>query len=149
MLLSALTDAEFLRHAQAEHDPLIASAMETELLRRFADLLTRTEAEECLLSVLREHEISESAELANRLDQPDQWDLKPIATLTEKLAELGIQNLHALEMASRLADVAMEHDIGDPQVLQKLLERQRRFEALLCDLTDPVNTITQLAKEAA
>lgn len=85
------TDADFLRWAEAEHDALVASTVETELLRRFASLVDR--------------------------------------------AEVG----------DELADVCGDHGLDTPEALTKELERIRRFDALMDDLTQPLKDLAELA----
>lgn len=108
MLLTALTDEEFLRHAQAQHDTLLASAIETELLRRFASLIDRAEA----------------------------GDL---------LDELEIKDHDTLRRVDAVFNVAMEHDLDTPEALTKELERIRRFDSLMNDLTQPLKDLAELA----
>jgi hypothetical protein len=102
MLLTALTDEEFLRHAQAQHDTLVASAIETELLRRFASLI-------------------------------------------DLLNELEIVDHDALRHVDAVFTVAVEHDLDTPEALKKELERIRRFDSLMNDLTQPLKDLAELA----
>jgi hypothetical protein len=148
MLLTALTDAEFLRHAQTDHDPITASLTETELLRRFAPLVDKLEASESLLDVLADHDISDHEELATRLEQPDVWNLKPIGELTDLLSELDIADHAYLRLLDAMVTTALEHGIDTAQKLGEVLDRNRRFESLLSDLTDPLNTLNELAATA-
>lgn len=99
MLLTALTDEEFLRHAQAQHDPLVASAVETELLRRFASLLDKLE----------------------------------------------IEDHDTLRRVDAVFNVAVDHDLDTPEALTKELERIRRFDSLMNDLTQPLKDLAELA----
>lgn len=148
MLLTALTDEEFLRHAQAEHDPITASLVETELLRRFAPLVDTLEASEALISKLDEYGITEAAALGDRLDQPDEWAGKPIGELTDLLGELEIQDHDTLRRVDAVFTAAVADGADTAQALTKTLERARRFESLLSDLTDPLNTLNELAATA-
>lgn len=141
MLLTALTDEEFLRHAQAQHDPLVASAVETELLRRFASLLDRAEVGDAAI----DHGWSTADELNSVLEQPNQWADKNVGELTDLLAELEIEDHTGLRFVNAIATVALEHDLDTPEALTKELERIRRFDSLMNDLTQPLKTLAELA----
>jgi len=146
MLLTALTDEEFLRHAQAQHDPLIASTVETELLRRFASLLDRAELGDDLSDVCGDHGLDASrADLEARLEQPGEWADKKIGELTDLLEELEIADHDTLRRVNAVFDAAAEHDLDTPEALAKELERIRRFDSLMNDLTQPLKTLAELA----
>src|SRR5574343_81341 len=117
------TDAEFLRWAEAEHDALVASTVETELLRRFASLLDRAEVGDELADVCGDHGLDASrADLSARLEQPGEWADKKVGELTDLL-----------------------HDLDTPEALTKKLERIRRFDSLMNDLTQPLKDLAELA----
>lgn len=124
MLLTALTDAEFLRHVQAEHEPMVAGPFEAELLRRFEPLCDQLEAFDGLRSVLDEHDISEASDLRDRLDQPHDFGGKPICELVDLLAEFDLDTLDAL---------------------RKVLERDGKVTQILADITQPINTLAEMA----
>lgn len=145
MLLTALTDSEFLRHAQAEHEPLIASSLEVELLRRFGDLLDGVEFADDVRAKLDEYGISHDA---SHLDQflapPRDWDGKPINVLTEALdAEEMTHDLLAQALA--LQNVCLEFDIDTPDALRKALDRDAKVTQILADITQPINTLAEMA----
>lgn len=144
MLLTALTDSEFLRHAQAEHEPLIASSLEVELLRRFGGMQDTLESTDGLRSVLDEYGITEAAALRDLLDLPGEWDGKPINVLTDALdAEEMTHNLLAQALA--LQNVCLEFDIGTPDALRKVLDRDDKVTQILADITQPINTLAEMA----
>lgn len=108
MLLTALTDSEFLRHAQAEHEPLIASHLD------------------------------------QFLAPPRDWDGKPINVLTEALdAEEMTHDLLAQALA--LQNVCLEFDIDTPDALRKVLDRDAKVPQILADITQPINTLAEMA----
>lgn len=153
MLLTALTDEEFLRHAQAQHEPLGASLIEIELLRRFSSLLDRAEVGDNLTDVCHDHGLDASrADLAARLEQPGEqpgeWADKKVHVLTDLLDELEIQDHATLRRVDAVFNVAVEHDLDTPEALKTQLERLRRFDAVLADLTAPIQTLTDLAATA-
>lgn len=140
------TDAEFLRWAEAEHDPLTASLVETELLRRFASLLDRAEVGDELADVCGDHGLDASrADLAARLEQPGEWADKKVGELTDLLAELEIEDHTGLRFVNEIAKAALAHDLDTPEALTKELERIRRFDALMNDLTQPLKDLAELA----
>lgn len=146
MLLTALTDEEFLRHAQALHDPLGASLIEIELLRRFASLLDRAEVGDDLTDVCHDHGLDASrADLEARLEQPGEWADKKVHVLTDLLEKLEIEDHDTLRRVNAVFDVAMEHDLDTPEALKTELERMRRFDSLMNDLTQPLKTLAELA----
>lgn len=146
MLLTALTDEEFLRHVQAQHDTLVASAVETELLRRFSGLLDRAEVGDDLTDVCHDHGFDASrADLTARLEQPGEWADKKVGELTNLLDELEIEDHDTLRRVDAIATVALEHDLDTPEALKKELERIRRFDSLMNDLTQPLKTLAELA----
>lgn len=146
MLLTALTDEEFLRHAQAQHDTLLASAIETELLRRFASLIDRAEVGDELADVCDDHGLDASrADLEARLEQPGEWADKKVGELTDLLDELEIKDHDTLRRVDAVFNVAMEHDLDTPEALTKELERIRRFDSLMNDLTQPLKDLAELA----
>lgn len=144
MLLTALTDSEFLRHAQAEHEPLIASSIEVELLRRFGDTQDTLESTAGLRTVLDEYDITEAAALRDLLELPGDWGGKPINVLTDALdAEEMTHGLLAQALA--LQNVCLEFDIDTPDALRKVLERDGKVTQILADITQPINTLAELA----
>ena len=146
MLLTALTDEEFLRHAQAQHDTLLASTIETELLRRFASLVDRAEVGDELADVCGDHGLDASrADLAARLEQPGEWADKKVGELTNLLDELEIKDHDTLRRVDAVFNVAVEHDLDTPEALTKELERIRRFDSLMNDLTQPLKDLAELA----
>lgn len=145
MLLTALTDGEFLRHAEAQHDTLTASAIETEILRRFARLYQEHDAGSALRNVLEQHDITEPAALAARLEQPDEWAGKPIGELHDLLDELEIKDHGALRNIDAVFTVAIEFDLDTPDALRTQLARIQKFDDLMNDLAAPLKTLTELA----
>lgn len=140
------TDAEFLRRAEAEHDPLTASLVETELLRRFASLLDRAEVGDELADVCGDHGLDASrADLSARLEQPGEWADKKVGELTDLLDELEIEDHDTLRLLDAVFNVAVEHDLDTPEALKKELERIRRFDSLMSDLTQPLKDLAELA----
>lgn len=117
MLLTALTDEEFLRHAQAQHDPLLVSAIETELLRRFAGLIDKSADAETAAEVLAEYDV-------------------------DIFKQGGIEDLRKV---FAFQDAALSQDLDTPEALKKELERIRRFDSLMNDLTQPLKTLAELA----
>jgi hypothetical protein len=88
--LSCLTDAELLRHAWAQRDPITSTELEGELLRRLAgaaqqidDLASVTEAIEesdfalddlaQLFAVLEEFNANNLKTLRQKLERADKW----------------------------------------------------------------------------
>lgn len=124
MLLTALTDGEFLRHAHAEHEPLIASSLEVELLRRFDKLYLEHDEDDALQTALDEYQITKPDVLTHWLEQPKEFGAEPISKLTDLLAEFGIDTLDAL---------------------RKVLERDGKVTQILADITQPINTLAELA----
>jgi len=141
MLLTALTDEEFLRHAQAQHDDLVASAVETELLRRFGALIDRAEVGGAAF----DHGLTSADELNATLEQPSEWAKKPVGELTDLLDELEIDDHDTLRRVDAVFNVAMSHDLDTPEALTKELARIRKFDALMNDLTEPLKTLAELA----
>lgn len=125
MLLTALTDEEFLRHAQAEHEPLIASGVEAELLKRFGALLDETAFADEVRAKLDEYGIEHDA---SHLDQyisvSPEFGARPIGELTDLLAEFDIDTLDAL---------------------RKVLDRDAKVTQILADITQPINTLAEMA----
>lgn len=124
MLLTSLTDGEFLRHAHAEHEPLIASSLEVELLRRFDQLYLEHDEDDALQKVLDEYQISTPTLLTQWLEQPEEFGGKNIGELTDLLAEFDIDTLDAL---------------------RKVLERDGKVTQILADITQPINTLAEMA----
>lgn len=124
MLLTSLTDGELLRHAQAEHEPLIASSLEVELLRRFDQLYLEHDEDDALQKVLDEYQISTPTLLTQWLEQPKEFGGKNIGELTDLLAEFDLDTLDAL---------------------RKVLERDGKVTQILADITQPINTLAEMA----
>lgn len=118
-VLATLTNAEILRHAQVDFDPLTGTALEAELLQRFqkhADFIDQLgpepETARALLSALKQHDLEDPAQLKAQL---------------------------------QLLDVLTDFDIDDPAVLRKQLERIAKFDQAMQDLAEPLAALQTLA----
>ena len=132
MQLSALTDEELLRHAQVDHDPLVATGLETELLARYAKLVAANESDEEALNALEDIGVDPHS-AAQRAD------LEKLLTLRNEFAYWDIRGL--LELLS-------EHDLDNPDALRQVLVRDEAMRGLLDDLADPIAKLHQLANPA-
>ena len=115
MQLSALTHEELLRHAQADLDPLVSTAMECELLKRYAELVAENEAPS---------------------DAEQRQELEKLLNLSNEFSGWDIRGL--LELLS-------EHDLDNPEALRAVFERDAAMQGLLDDLADPIAKLRQLA----
>ena len=117
-----------------------------ELLRRFGGMQDTLESTDGLRSVLDEYGITEAAALRDLLDLPGEWDGKPINVLTDALdAEEMTHNLLAQALA--LQNVCLEFDIETPDALRKVLERDGKVTQILADITQPINTLAEMAND--
>ena len=145
MLLTSLTDGEFLRHAHAEHEPLIASSLEVELLRRFGDLLDETAFADEIKAKLDEYGVAhDAAHLDQFLAPPREWDNSPISLLVNALDAEEMTHV-LLAQALALQNVCLEFDIDTPDALRKVLERDGKVTQILADITQPINTLAEMA----
>ena len=144
MLLTALTDDEFLRHAQAQHDTLLSSPIETELLRRFEKLVDHGP----LVDVLDEHSLLDIGDLKSRLDQPCEWANKNVGELTDLLDSKEVADLDSLTAQLDMAEKAFNVDLDTPDALEKALDDLRRINAAFNDLAEPLKTLADLAATA-
>lgn len=123
MNLRTLDDAELLRHAQIDFDPITGTELEAELLRRFEENAAVTADNEPLLKVCEEHGFDSAV------------------ALDKALKALG--DVPA-ETAGALLETCSEFDIDDPATLKKALERNAKFEDLMNDLAEPLASLQAL-----
>lgn len=125
MYLPALSDRELAHHADLESDPLTATEMQVELLKRFTAALDVLEGTEAARDLLEEHDIEDADALREVIEKA--------AALDERTNGLA------------LLDALREHDIDDPAVLKKLLERDAQLVDVLTTLAEPLASLQALA----
>lgn len=126
MNLRTLTDAELLRMARNDADPLFSTDLETELLRRLEDAS----------AALRGY-----APIVEYLEAFDLTKPKDVEACKDAL-EFASDG--SLPQAKALLDVLAEFDIDDPATLKKALERNAKFDDLMDDLAAPLASLQAL-----
>lgn len=113
-----LSDAEFVRRAHLEIDPLVTTDLERELLARFERHLDAAE----IVSLLAEVDI----------ESPD--ELRPVVDVQKAYGHLAV---------GELLQVLCDHDIHEPSVLRRELRRAERVTTLVGDIAGPLTQLQQ------
>lgn len=122
MNLNHLTDAELLRIAYAQLDPITSTDLERELLNRMGQLLDAADG---------------YAPVADHLDEFDFTKTKDV----ERCKALLEIDLDAYRRDQALLDTLAEYDIDDPALLERSLSRLIKLDDLMHDLAQPLATL--------
>ena len=130
-VLANLTDAEILRHAQVDFDPLTGTALEAELMRRFEQRMAAND----VLAPLK----SSIDDLG--LDLTTSKDVTAVRDAVRFSADRDFNVAGVQQFLDTLSDF----DIDDPAALRKQLDRIAKFDQVMQDLTEPLATLQTLA----
>lgn len=136
MILSTLTDAELLRVAH-QHDPLVTTAMQDELLARFERLTAEHDSE------LYER-IADCGYSANELG--DILDVLQASSITPStLGALCSALIGGCHNSVELLEALLAHDVDTPESLKAQLELADKFRAVLVDGEDVFARLSTLS----
>jgi hypothetical protein len=146
MDLTKLTDEELLRHAQLDFDPLTGTALEAELMRRFAG---HADDDAPLLAVLADRGYEDPHDLGRVLAAIGDWEAESLKALLGALNDADYEDLEELKEAIAMRDLAATFDIEDHETLKKVLERDKALSDLGNDLAAPLASLQKLITQEA
>jgi len=122
-----LTDRELLQRAWSERDPLTTTELETQLANRFEALLDELEGDHPVLALFEdagiEHQTVEGVEQI----------------------KTALQLITDWPQAKSLLDVLNDFDLDNDEMLRERLVRLRKFDDVMQDLAEPLQSLTTLA----
>lgn len=144
--LRTLDDAELLRHAQIDFDPLTGTELEAELLQRFEDYSAEAAP---LLAVLTDTGYEDADDLKGVLEAIGDWEAQDLKALLGALNDADYEDLDDIKAAIAMRDLAAAFDIDDPETLKKVLERDKALSDLGNDLAAPLASLQKLITQEA
>jgi uncharacterized protein YjgD (DUF1641 family) len=141
-VLATLTNAEILRHAQVDFDPLTGTALEAELLQRFqkhADVI-----DQLGLDVDDEDDVRQAKAAVELLSEEGSPEPETARALLAALKQHDIEDPAALKVQLQLLEALAEFDIDTPDALRKQLDRIAKFDQVMQDLAEPFATLQTL-----
>lgn len=123
---SHLTDAELAKQARLAHDPLTATALQTELTTRFE---------------LAVESLSALAPIAEILDD-SHIDLKRSKDIER--VKRALENIDDSGITDDLMAVLGDFDLDSPKLLREQLQRLATFDQAIQDLVDPITQLQTL-----
>jgi hypothetical protein len=144
--LRNFSDDELVRHAQVEFDPITGTELEAELLRRFEDYSAEGAP---LLAVLADLGYEDADGLRDALKATGDWEANDLKALLGALNDADYEDLDDLKEAIAMRDLALEFDLDDPEILRKVLERDKALSDLSNDLAAPLASLQKLITQEA